>query len=139
MSNPIVRSVLAVLAGLVFIFATHLGTDEVLHLLGVYPPWDQPMYDDKLNLLAFSYRFVFSVLGCYLTARLAPRAPMTHALILGAIGTALSTAAVIGTEGMNLGRAGIRLRSPSRPCPAPGSAAYFIAPCMASKRSGVPT
>jgi hypothetical protein len=97
------RSILAVLAGLVFIFATHLGSDEVLHLAGIYPSWDQPMYDQNLNLLAFSYRAVFSILGCYLTARLAPRAPLTHALILGAIGTALSTAAVIGTEGMNLG------------------------------------
>ena len=102
-AGQIGRSILAVLAGLVFIFATHLGTDEILHVAGVYPPWDQPMNDQNLNLLAFSYRAVFSILGCYLTASLAPRAPLAHALVLGAIGTALSTAAVIATEGMNLG------------------------------------
>lgn len=61
------------------------------------------MYDPGLNLLALSYRCVFSVLGCYLTARLAPRAPMAHALALGAIGTVLSTVGVIASADLNLG------------------------------------
>lgn len=100
---PIVRSILAVLAGFVFIFATHLGTDEVMHRLGVYPPWGEPMNDPGQNFLALAYRCVFSILGCYLTARLAPRAPMMHALILGLIGTGLSTLAVFATADMNLG------------------------------------
>jgi hypothetical protein len=33
-----------------------LGTDEVLHLLKIYPPWGQPMYDPGLNFLALAYR-----------------------------------------------------------------------------------
>ncbi len=61
----IVRSVLAVFAGLVFIFATHLGTDQLLHELQVFPPWGEPMNDPGLNLLALAYRCVFSVIGCY--------------------------------------------------------------------------
>jgi hypothetical protein len=99
----IIRSVLAVLAGLVTIFVTHLGTDQLLHTLQVFPPWDQPMHDPGLNALALSYRIVFSILGCYVTARLAPRAPMAHALVLGLIGTALSVAGVVATADMNLG------------------------------------
>ena len=92
--NNSIRSILAVLAGLVTIFVTHLGTDQILHMTGVFPPWDQPMNDPALNALALAYRCVFSVLGCYIAARLAPSAPMAHALTLGAIGTVLSTIAV---------------------------------------------
>ena len=60
-----------------------LGTDEVLHLLKVYPPWGQPMFDPRLNLLALSYRIVYSVIGSYIAAKFAPRNPMRHALISG--------------------------------------------------------
>ena len=97
------RSVVAVVAGLIAIVATHLGADELMRVLSVFPPSNEPIYDQRLTFLAFSYRSVFSVLGCYLTARLAPRAPMTHALILGGIGTALSIAGLVATAGMNLG------------------------------------
>ena len=102
-SSRVLRSTLAVFAGLVFIIATHTGTDEVLHRLQVFPPWGEPMNDPSLNLLALAYRCAFSVLGCYLTARLVPYAPMGHALTLGLIGTALSTAGAIAASGMNLG------------------------------------
>lgn len=97
------RSVLAVLAGLVTIFATHTGTDEIMHALKIFPPQGQPMYDPTLNFIALAYRCVFSVLGCYFTARLAPRAPMAHALALGGIGVLLSGAGYFATRGMDLG------------------------------------
>lgn len=90
------RSVGAVVAGLLTIFILSLGTDQLFHTLGVYPPWGQPMRETGLLVLAFSYRLVYDVFGCYLTARLAPRAPMLHALILGGIGTILSTLGAIG-------------------------------------------
>ncbi len=86
----IIRSILAVLAGLVFIVATHMGTDEVMHAWGVFPPKSEPMFDPASNALALFYRCAFSVLGCALTAWLAPRARMAHALTLGAIGTVLA-------------------------------------------------
>lgn len=90
------RSAGAVLLGLVFIFVTSLGTDQVLHVLKVYPPWGQPMYDSGLLSLALAYRIVYAVAGCYLTARLAPRRPMRHAMTLGFIGLVLSTLGAIG-------------------------------------------
>jgi hypothetical protein len=42
------------------------------------------MRDTGDYLLALVYRTVYGILGGYVTARLAPRAPMRHALILGA-------------------------------------------------------
>jgi hypothetical protein len=97
------RSTLAVLVGFVAVAGLSLATDQVLHVLEVYPPWGQPMYDAGLNLLALSYRCVYTVLGGYLTATLAPRNPMRHVLILGAIGFVLSLAGAISTASMNFG------------------------------------
>jgi hypothetical protein len=98
-----IRSVLAVLAGLVFIFVTHIGTDEAMHAANVFPPKGEPMWDTGLNALALGYRCVFSVLGCALTAWLAPRAPMAHALTLGAIGTVLASLGAYAAIPLNLG------------------------------------
>jgi hypothetical protein len=97
------RSILAVVAGLVFIFVTHLGTDQVLHVLGVFPPWGQPMNDPALNLLALSYRVVLSVAGCALAAFMAPRTPFAHAEALGIIGTVLSALGVYAATTADLG------------------------------------
>jgi hypothetical protein len=93
----------AVLAGFVAVVVLSLGTDQVLHMLQVYPPWDQPMFDPGLNLLALSYRIVYTIVGGYITARVAPQSPMRHALVLGAIGTVIGTAGAIATIPMHLG------------------------------------
>jgi hypothetical protein len=99
------RSIGAVLLGFLGIVVLSLGTDQILHVLNVYPPWGQPMHDPGLNLLALSYRIVYGVFGAYITARLAPRAPIRHALILGGIGLVLSTVGAIGAIKMDLGPA----------------------------------
>ena len=90
------RSVLALVAGFVVVVVLSLAVDEVLHILRVYPPWGEPMNDPGLNLLAMAYRAVITVLGGYVTARLAPYAPMRHAAIGAGIGLALGTLGVIG-------------------------------------------
>jgi hypothetical protein len=97
------RSTGAVLFGFIAVVALSLGTDQVLHVLEVYPPWGQPMYDTGLVLLALSYRCVYGVVGSYIAARFAPRNPMRHAMALGGIGLVVSTAAAIATIPMNLG------------------------------------
>jgi hypothetical protein len=97
------RSAGAVLLGLLAIFILSLGTDQLLHLLEVYPPWGQPMYETSDNLLALAYRIVYSIFGCYLAARSAPRNPMRHALILGAIGFVMSLAGAIAASRLDLG------------------------------------
>jgi hypothetical protein len=73
------RSTGAVFLGFIVVVALSLGTDQVLHSLGVYPPWGQPMYATGLNLLGLSYRIVYAIVGSYIAARLAPRNPMRHA------------------------------------------------------------
>jgi len=92
------RSIGAVFAGLLAIFAVTTATDVVLHATGIFPPWGQPM-SDRLFLLATAYRIVYGVAGSYLTARLAPDRPMRHALALGVVGLAFSTAATVATWG----------------------------------------
>lgn len=96
-------SALALLAGFVVVIALSLGTDQLFHSLGVYPPWGEPMRETSDNLLALAYRCVYAVLGSYIAARLAPRHPMRHALILGAIGFVLSILGAIGAIAMDLG------------------------------------
>ena len=96
------RSIGAVLAGLLAVVVLDTGIDAVMHATGVYPPWGQPMMG-ALFLLAMAYRMVDGIAGGYIAARLAPSRPIRHALILGAI------------------------HSPSSPCPAPGWAANSTA------------
>src|SRR2546430_3036742 len=79
------RSVGAVVAGFVVVFVLSVGTDQVLHVLKVYPPWGEPMAG-ALYVMATAYRIVYTILGGYITARLAPDAPVRHALILGLVG-----------------------------------------------------
>ncbi len=99
----LLRSGGAILAGFLLVAVTSLGTDHILHMLDVYPPWDQPMRDTDDNLLALAYRCVYTVAGGYVTATLAPYAPMRHVLILGCIGTALSLLGAFAAISMDMG------------------------------------
>ena len=122
------RSTGAVLIGFVAVVILSLGTDQVLHWLGVYPPWGQPMYDAGLNLLALSYRLVYSVIGSYLAARFAPHSPMAHAVALGVVGLVPSTAGAIMAIPMDLGPAWypIALVIFALPCAWLGGALYRV-------------
>ena len=91
------RSALAIIVGFLAVAGLSLGTDQIMHVLNVYPPWGQPMFDTGDNVLALAYRLVYTVLGGYLAARLAPHSPMRHAIILGVIGTVLATAGAVVT------------------------------------------
>lgn len=89
------RSVAALLAAIVANVVLAFVIDELLHVLAVYPPWGVPMYATSLNALALSYRLVIAVLGGVIVARLAPRAPVRHALFLAAIGLVLGALGVV--------------------------------------------
>ena len=97
------RSFAAVFLGFISVAVLSLATDQVLHVLEVYPPWGQPMWETSLNLLALSYRILYTVLGGYITAWLAPRSPMRHVAVLGTIGFLTASAGAIGTMDLNLG------------------------------------
>ena len=92
----ILRTLGAVVAGLLIIFALSLGTDALMHATGIFPPMFQPMAG-PLWVFAIGYRSVYAVLGSYITARLAPNNPLKHALLLGVIGVVLSMAGLVAT------------------------------------------
>jgi hypothetical protein len=52
---------------------------------------------DALFVLATAYRIVYGIAGGYVAARLAPDRPMTHALVLGVVGLAVSIAGAVAT------------------------------------------
>ena len=116
--HPARRLAVAVAAAVMANAVVTTATDQILHVLDVYPPWGQPMFDPGDNLLALGYRTVYTVLGGYLAAALAARftarrsgrpatsdaggaplrdaptrdAPMRAALAFGLIGLVLSAA-----------------------------------------------
>ena len=113
------RSIAAVVVGFVVTAVLSLATDQVLHVMNVYPPWGQPMYEPELNALALAYRIVYTIFGCWLTARLAPRNAMFHAMLLGTIGFVISSAgAYVSVTQFDLGPAWypIALALSSLPC-----------------------
>jgi hypothetical protein len=84
------RSVGAVLGGLVSTFVATTAVDVALHALGVFPPFGERM-TDALFVLALAYRIPLNAGGAYVAARLAPSAPRRHALALGALGVVIAT------------------------------------------------
>ena len=96
------KSIWAVAAGVLFIIVVTTIIDLVLHVIHVFPPMNQPI-NDALAVLATSYRIVISIAGAWITARLAPRNPMKHALILGIVGTVLGLVGVVATWNLGLG------------------------------------
>ena len=81
------------LAGFFATFILSVGTDLLLHAVGVYPPWGRSM-SNALFVLATAYRTIYTVAGGYITARLARNKPMRHVWTLGVIGL---LAAIAGT------------------------------------------
>jgi len=101
-SRHLGRSIWAMFAGFLVGAVLSLGTDEIMHLLKVYPAWGVRM-ENGLFVLATSYRIVYNILGAYVVARLAPNRPMWHAMVLGSIGFVLSLAGAAATWNRDLG------------------------------------
>lgn len=95
MSNT-AKSIVAVVVGFFSIIVLSIGTDQLMHSLGIFPKTGREM-STNLFLLATAYRILISIFGCYLTARLAPASPVKHALWLGAIGALFSAIGVAAT------------------------------------------
>jgi hypothetical protein len=89
MNKNTLKSIGAVLAGMLAGVILTIVTDIVLHAIGVFAPWGQPNGDGPL-LLATAYRTVYGIAGSYIIAWLAPNRPMAHALAGGVVGLAVS-------------------------------------------------
>ncbi len=93
------RSLIALLAGMLTGILLSLGTDVLLHKIGLFPPLGDPV-SSPLLLLATAYRTVYGVIASYVAARLAPSEPMMHALVLGMLGFVVSIAGAVLTWNM---------------------------------------
>jgi hypothetical protein len=89
------RRTAAVLAGFLTIGVLSLATDQALNLLDVDPPLS----------LALLYRLAYGIIGGYVTARLAPFAPIHHAVVLGMASFLASAAGAIITISLDLNAA----------------------------------
>ncbi len=98
----ILKSIGAILAGLMFIVVTHSAVDFILETLGIFTPPTQRFDTPWMLVTATIYRTILSIAGCFLTGILAPSRPMLHALILGFIGFLLSSVAAIIIEPIDL-------------------------------------
>jgi hypothetical protein len=102
-THPRFRSVGAVAAGLFANAILAAVADQILVWFGVFPPWGQITYEPVPYVLALTYRTVFGVAGAYITARLAARSPMRHALALGVVGLVLSLAGIVAAVVKDVG------------------------------------
>ena len=91
----LLRSIGALLLGLVVVVALSLAADQLARMLGLLSALDEPAQESSALVLPFAYRSVIVVLGSYIVARFAPYAPMGHALVSGAIGLVLSIAGAV--------------------------------------------
>jgi hypothetical protein len=96
------RSVWAIVAGFLVVVILSIGTDVVLHKIGIYPELGQKMAD-RLFLWATAYRTIYAIFGSYITARLAPNRPMWHAMVGAAIGMILGTIGAVVMWNKDLG------------------------------------
>jgi hypothetical protein len=85
-----------VVAGFLAVALLSIGTDIVMHAIGVFPPWNRPM-SNGLFALATAYRTIYTVLGGYITAQLAPDRPVQHAIVLGVFGLIAASAGAAAT------------------------------------------
>ena len=103
----VLKSIGAVIVGFIAIFVLSYGTDAVLESAGVLQSGAPlPMRGSELLIMAILiYRLVYSVAGCYITAKLAPNHPMRHALVLGVLGLAGSIGGALVAAQQSLGPA----------------------------------
>ena len=91
--NPTLKSILAVIAGFLAIVILAVVTDAILETAGIFP--DQGLFMTWMLLLAFGYRTLYNIVGGYITAAIAPKNPIRHAVILGCIGTLGATVGIV--------------------------------------------
>ena len=99
-SHVVVRRLIPVLGGFLGVVLTTTITDVLLHATGIFPPWGEPMAD-ALFVVPLGYRIIYAIAGGYIAARLATDTPVSHAVVLGAIGLVLSAIGTVATMGQS--------------------------------------
>lgn len=99
----ILKSIGAVIAGFLIVVVLSIITDTILEKAGIFPPPKDGLFITWMLVLALAYRTVYTILGGYVTAALAPANPSKHVMILGIIGT------VMGCIGIYVGAVQFKL------------------------------
>ena len=87
---------------MIFIVISHTGTDFVLEKLGIFTQPNEGFHTIWMVVTATIYRCLYTVVGGYIAAALAPEPRMTFVLILGLIGLGTSNLAAIATIPMGI-------------------------------------
>ena len=93
----ILKGIGAILAGIIFIVVSHTGTDFVLEKLGIFTPPSEGFHTTWMVVTATIYRSLYTVVGGYITAALAPEPRMRYVMILGIIGLVMGALGAIAT------------------------------------------
>ncbi len=89
----LLKSIGAIVAGFVTVVILSVLTDAICHALGIIP--NGPVYVTLPLAIALAYRTVYTVIGGYVTAKLAPHHAMRHVTILACIGLAAGVTGAI--------------------------------------------
>ncbi len=84
--NTTFKNIGAIVAGFIAVVILSVATDAVLEKIGVFPPPINGLFVTWMLVLALAYRCVYTILGGYITARLAADLPMRQVKILGILG-----------------------------------------------------
>jgi hypothetical protein len=100
MNKNSLKSIGAVLASFIMAVFLSFATDWVLLRVGIFPIGEQGLTEQGLYVpwmlvLALLYRDAYTVLGGYVTARLAPQNHMKHVIALGIVATGFSIVSMV--------------------------------------------
>jgi len=91
-----IKSALSIFAGFAAVVILSVATDYILESIWLFPPMSEPLaWTPSMLAVALLYRSIFTVVGGYVTARLAPDRAMRHVTILGCLGIAGGTIGVV--------------------------------------------
>jgi hypothetical protein len=97
--HPRLRTAGALIAGFLTVAMLSTAADAVLHAMNYYPNDGTAGTDPELAF-ALAYRTLFTVLGGFVCAWLAPSRPLRLATILGIIGTLPAILGVVAMWGL---------------------------------------
>lgn len=89
------KSIWAVVAGFLTVVVLSIGTDTILEKTGIFPPIAEGLFITWMLALALFYRTLYTILGGYVTAWLAPQNAMKHMWVLAILGQRGGIAGVI--------------------------------------------
>ena len=90
MGKNMLKSIGAILAGTIAGAVLSIGTDFILEKIGLFPSPKPGLFLWWMLLIALIYRGIFTIISGFITAALAPKNPIRHAIILGIIGVVVT-------------------------------------------------